>query len=76
MTAWSVHFCPLDPDCCIAGTPWRLTLNTPWGDLLVAFRWGDRFQLWLPWKTRGLLGGRSNYSRWFTPIAWHPRRNA
>lgn len=71
---WSFHACPLDRDCREIDAPWRLHFGTPWGVLYVALRRGDGVQLWLPWKTRGWNGEKSNYSRWWSPIAWHPRR--
>jgi len=86
---WGLHFCPLDADCrqVPGGAPWRLYLLTPWGTLIVAFKWSSRTQLWLPWKTRvpwaraedGTVrsgfspDGRSNYSRWWSPVVWHPK---
>jgi hypothetical protein len=43
--------------------------------LIVGFTPRSWTQLWLPWKTRatGASGGKSNFSRWWSPIAWHPR---
>jgi hypothetical protein len=70
---WSVHFCALDADCRKYGAASRLQFGTPWGSLTIAFRWRDRVQLWLPWKTRGPFGELSNNTRWWVPIAWHPR---
>ncbi len=72
---WFVHFCPFDRDCRRFDPPSLLTVGTPRGSLCIALTWGARSQLWLPWKTRGPLGELSNYSRWWVPIAWHPRRN-
>lgn len=73
---WSLHACPLDHVCRRAGAPWRLYVGTPWGALVVALRPGDGVQLWLPWKTTGPFGEKSNYSRWWSPVAWQPARRS
>lgn len=43
MKKWSIHFCPLDPDCRAVGAPWRLHVSTPWFHWGLALRPGDRF---------------------------------
>lgn len=72
---WGVHFCPFDRDCRRLHGLWRLYVHTPRGSLIVGFTPRSWTQLWLPWKTRatGASGGKSNFSRWWSPIAWHPR---
>jgi hypothetical protein len=70
LSSWGAHACFLDMHCRQYGAPNRLYLFTPWGSLIV----GERTQLWLPWKTEGLRG-RSNFTRWWSPIAWHPPRH-
>jgi len=72
---WGLHFCPWDPDCRQFTSARRLYIHTPWGSLIIAFTGGSMTQLWLPWKTRnpGASDGKSNYSRWWSPIVWHPR---
>lgn len=74
MGNWGLHFCPLDRDCRRFGPSSRLYVHTPWGSLIIAFTWASRTQLWLPWKTRNpwVPEGKAYYSRWFSPIVWHP----
>ncbi len=70
LPSWAAHLCPLDRECRTIGVARRPYLHTPWGSLII----GRRAQLWLPWKTTVPWGdGRSHYSRWFSPIVWHPR---
>jgi hypothetical protein len=75
---WGIHACFLDRECRDVGAPNRVYVHTPWGSLIV----GERTQLWLPWRTTApwasklpaaLSDGKSNYSRWWSPIVWHPR---
>lgn len=74
MSAWGLHFCPLDRDCREFGAPCRLYVHLPWGSLIIGFTLRAWTQVWLPWKTRVDWGaGRSNYSRWWSPVVWHPR---
>lgn len=71
---WGVHACFLDKHCIkYGGRCWRIHLYTPAGQLIIALRWQDGAQLWLPWKTRSYDGKMRNYSRWWSPIVWHPR---
>lgn len=72
---WGLHVCFLDRHCVkYAGRCWRVHVFTPAGTLIVALRWQDRTQLWLPWKTYDPdMGKALNYTRWWSPIVWHPR---
>lgn len=73
---WGLHVCQLDYFDRVSGAPHRVHVLTPWGQLIIATRRGDGTQLWLPWKTTTRWGGvvrRSNYSRFVSPIVWHPR---
>lgn len=75
MSKWSVHFCLLDAECRKYGGASRLYFHMPAGSLEMALRRDDWFQLWLPWKTTGFFGEKSNYSRWWVPITWQPKRD-
>lgn len=71
---WGLHLCQLDRHCRQFGAPPRIYLHTPWGSLILAYAPSGMSQLWLPWKTNVPWdSGRSNHSRWWSPIAWHPR---
>lgn len=76
MKNWSVHFCPFDRHCRQFGAPWRIHVGMPWGHLVIALRWRDRVQLWLPWKTRRPNGEKYNYTLWWSPISFEPRRQS
>lgn len=66
--------CALDPECRKYAALWRITIVTKLGALTIALRWRDRVQLWLPWKTRNpWTETKANYTRWWVPVAWHPR---
>ena len=74
--SWSLHACLLDRECRRVDAPPRLYVNTPRGSLVVALWRGGSSQLWLPWKTRDWHGQMANWSRWWSPIAWHPRHRS
>ena len=62
---WNIHNCAWDNDCrSHFDPPKRIYFNTPWGMLIVAYRWESRTQLWSPFK---------GYTQWWSPIVWHPR---
>lgn len=73
MRSWSFHSCTLDRECRAVDAGHRVYFGTPWGVLIVSLTWGSRIQLWLPWKTTGVMGEKSNYSRWWSLVAWYPR---
>ena len=68
MRRWTIHNCwwnaycrKVDPD-----PPHRITFETPYGRLIIAYRWKSLAQLWLPFK---------GYTKRWSLIAWHPRRS-